>query len=106
VPLDTGHNNLADMWSARIVPQPLSSQPFAMSRVPVIDPVFNHPRANLASSPCTTDLYMRMRWDMTGASCQPHRNMYMKVDLILQAEQEKFADFALLSVQFLTHHHW
>jgi len=32
--------------------------------------------------------------------------MYMKVDLIPQAEQEKFADFVLLGVQFLTHHHW
>jgi len=32
--------------------------------------------------------------------------MYMKVDLIPQAEQEKFAHFVLLGVQFLTHHHW
>jgi len=32
--------------------------------------------------------------------------MYMEVDLIPQAEQEKFADFALLGAQSLTHHHW
>ena len=33
-------------------------------------------------------------------------NIYIKVDSIPQAEQEKFAHFALLGVQFLTHHHW
>jgi len=32
--------------------------------------------------------------------------MYMKVDLIPQAEQEKSTHFVLLGVQFLTHHHW
>ena len=30
----------------------------------------------------------------------------MKVDSIPSAEQEKFAHFSLLGVQFLTHHHW
>jgi hypothetical protein len=33
-------------------------------------------------------------------------NIYAKVDSIPTAEQEKFAHFSLLGVQFLTHHHW
>ena len=33
-------------------------------------------------------------------------NIYMKVDSIPSAEQEKFGHFSLLGVQFLTHHHW
>ena len=32
--------------------------------------------------------------------------IYIKVDSISQAEQQKSSYFALLSVQFLTHHHW
>lgn len=30
----------------------------------------------------------------------------MKIDTIPPAEQETFAHFSLLGVQFLTHHHW
>lgn len=33
-------------------------------------------------------------------------NIYIKVDSIPSEEQEKFAHFSLLGVQFLTHHHW
>jgi len=33
-------------------------------------------------------------------------NIYIKVDSISQAEQQKSAHFALLGVQFLTYHHW
>lgn len=33
-------------------------------------------------------------------------NIYMKIDSISPAEQETFAHFSLLGVQFLTHHHW
>lgn len=33
-------------------------------------------------------------------------NIYMKIDSIILAEQETFAHFSLLGVQFLTHHHW
>ena len=33
-------------------------------------------------------------------------NVYMKIDSIIPAEQETFAHFSLLGVQFLTHHHW
>jgi len=64
VPLDTGHKT--PQTCGQLVPQPLFSQPFAMSRVPVTNPAYNDPRANLANSPCTTDLYMVTRWDMTG----------------------------------------
>ena len=33
-------------------------------------------------------------------------SIYIKIDSISQAEQQKSAHFALLGVQFLTQHHW
>ena len=51
---------ITSLTCGQLVPQPLSSQPFAMFGVLVTNPAFNHPCANLASSPCTTDLYMRI----------------------------------------------
>jgi len=73
VPLDTGHKT--SPTCSQIVLQPPSRQPFAMSRVSATNATFNDVRSTfkpLATGPCPTDPYMRMRSDMAGA-CVPYQ---------------------------------